>query len=103
MNSFNHYAYGAVLDWIVGVASGISPVEESPAYREVEIKPHPGKELGFAESVLETRQGRIRSHWYYKGDVVYYEFDIPQGTTAKLRLPSGICKTLGEGCYHFAE
>ena len=88
---------------MVGVASGIMPVEGSPAYREVEIKPYPHKALGFAESVLETRQGRIRSHWYYKGDMVYYEFDIPQGVTAKLSLPSGACKTLGAGCYHFAE
>ena len=103
MNSFNHYAYGAVLDWMVGVSSGITPVESAPAYKAVEIAPKPHKSLGFAESILETRQGRLRSHWYYKGDVVYYELDIPQGVTAKLRLPSGACKTLGAGCYHFAE
>ena len=103
MNSFNHYAYGAVLDWIVGVASGITPAEEAPAYKTVRLEPHPSKALGFAKAVLETRQGSLRSHWYYKGDAVYYEFEIPRGVTAKLRLPSGYEATLGEGSYHFAE
>ena len=103
MNSFNHYAYGAVLDWLVGVAVGISPVESAPAYREIILAPHPHKALGSAEATLETRQGSLRAYWYYKGDAVYYEFEIPKGATAHLRLPSGYTKTLGEGRYHFAE
>ena len=103
MNSFNHYAYGAVLDWMVGFASGIIPSEAAPACEAVTLAPHPHKSLGFAESVWETRNGKIRSHWYYKGDQVYYEFEIPQGVTAKLRLPSGYEDTLCEGSYRFAE
>ena len=102
MNSFNHYAYGAVLDWIIGVSVGITPVEESPAFTEVRIVPKPHRCLGFADATLETRSGNIRVHWYYKGDTVYYEIEIPKGVTADLRLPSGFCKTLEEGIYHFA-
>ncbi len=103
MNSFNHYAYGAVFDWIFGVACGITPVETAPAYREVNIAPKPDKRLGFVDTSIDTRNGTVRMHWYYKGDVVYYEMEIPCGVTAHLRLPSGYTETLTGGSYHFAE
>ena len=101
MNSFNHYAYGAVLDWIIGVSVGITPIEESPAFTEVRIAPKPHRCLGFADATLETRSGKLRVHWYYKKDTIYYEVEIPKGVTADLQLPSGVCKTLEEGIYHF--
>ncbi len=103
MNSFNHYAYGAVYDWIFGVASGIKPVAVAPAYKEIELSPHPSRLLGSAEASIDSRNGLIRSYWYYKGDVVYYEFDIPKDVTAHLTLPSGYTETLTGGTYHFAE
>ncbi|MBQ3015038.1 MAG: family 78 glycoside hydrolase catalytic domain, partial [Clostridia bacterium] len=103
MNSFNHYAYGAVYDWIFGKAVGIDPMDDAPAYREITLAPHPDRRLGFADGSIDTKFGTIRSHWYYKDDVVYYEFTIPQGVTAHLTLPSGKIETLGEGTYHFAE
>lgn len=103
MNSFNHYAYGAVFDWIFGKALGISTVGEAPAYKEITLAPHPDRRLGFAEASIDSRNGRIRSHWYYKGNVVYYEFEIPSGVTAHLTLPSGHTEMLTCGTYHFAE
>ena len=103
MNSFNHYAYGAVYDWIFGVSAGIKPTEEAPAYKKVKIAPHPCKELGFIDASIESRNGFIRSAWYYKGDVVYYEVEIPAGVTADLTLPSGKTYTLTAGIHHFAE
>ena len=103
MNSFNHYAYGAVYDWIFGVAIGIQPVLSAPAYKEITLEPHPCRALGFAKASIESRNGFILSHWYYKEDRVYYEFEIPKGVTAHLRLPSGRCETLTGGIYHFAE
>ena len=103
MNSFNHYAYGAVFDWIFGVVMGIKPIEEKPGYEEITLCPHPDKRLGFAQTLFKSRRGDIKVHWYYKGDVVYYEFDIPQGVTARLTLPSGYTQTLNGGTYHFAE
>ena len=103
MNSFNHYAYGAVYDWIFGAAVGISLMPEAPAYREIKLEPHPNKCLGFAKASIESRNGQISAHWYYKGDTVYYEFEIPEGVTAHLRLPSGYTETLGGGSYRFAE
>ncbi len=103
MNSFNHYAYGAVYDWIFGVACGIQPIGEAPAYREITLAPHPSKCLGFADTSLDSRSGTVRAHWYYKGDTVYYEFEIPAGMTAHLTLPSGYTADLTGGIYHFAE
>ena len=103
MNSFNHYAYGAVFDWIFGVSSGIKPVASAPAYREVEIAPHPNKQLGFADASIDTRNGTVRSYWYYKGDTVYYEFEIPANVTARVTLPSGKTAVLAGGKHCFAE
>ena len=103
MNSFNHYAYGAVFDWIFGVSSGIKPVADAPAYREVTIAPHPDKRLGFADASIDTRHGTVRSYWYYKDNAVYFEFDIPAGVTAHVTLPSGKQHTLTGGSYRFAE
>ncbi len=103
MNSFNHYAYGAVFDWIFGVSSGIKPLASAPAYREVTIAPHPDKRLGFADASIDTRNGTVRSYWYYKDDVVYYEFEIPTGVTAHVTLPSGKTYTLAGGSHRFAE
>lgn len=103
MNSFNHYAYGAVFDWIFGVSSGITPVAADPAYKTVNIAPQPHKCLGWADASIESRNGLIRSYWYYKGETVYYEFDIPAGVTANVKLPSGKTYTLAGGSYRFAE
>ena len=101
MNSFNHYAYGAVFDWIFGVACGIKPA--APAYRKISVEPHPDRRLGFADASIETRNGRVAVHWYYKGDVVYYEITVPSGVTAHITLPSGYSATVSGGVYHFAE
>lgn len=101
MNSFNHYAYGAVYDWIFGVACGIKPV--APAYKIVDIAPHPDKRLGYAQASIDSRNGKIEIYWYYKEDKVYYEITIPENVTARLTLPSGYNETLSGGVYHFAE
>lgn len=103
MNSFNHYAYGSVYDWIFGVSAGIKTVEDAPAYKKVAITPHPNKELGFVDASIESRNGFVRSAWYYKGDTVYYEIEIPEGVTATLTLPSGKTRELSSGIHHFAE
>ena len=101
MNSFNHYAYGAVNDWIFGVACGIKPT--APAYKTVDIAPHPDKRLGYAQASIDSRNGKIDVYWYYKGDKVYYEITVPENVTARLTLPSGYNETLSGGVYHFAE
>jgi alpha-L-rhamnosidase len=99
MNSFNHYAYGAVFDWIFCVSSGITP--RKPGYSEVDISPNPCKELGFADASIETRHGKIRVYWYYRDTKVHYEIEIPKNVKAYLRLDAGKERVLEGGKYLF--
>ena len=101
MNSFNHYAYGAVFDWIFGVACGIKPCADAPGYEKILIAPHPDRSLGFADASIDTKHGTVRVHWYYKEDRVAYEIEIPAGTTAVLTLPNRSPLTLVAGTYLF--
>lgn len=77
MNSFNHYAYGAVIDWIYGVAGGITPVEEYPGYERVRIAPIPDARLDWLKVSLDTRHGQIRSGWVKQDTFWRYEISTP--------------------------
>ncbi len=86
MNSFNHYAYGSVFDWIYGVMLGIKVSDDGAGYTKIELSPITDKRIGYASGSIDTRQGRVSSSWRYIGDKVRYEFEIPQATTATLKL-----------------
>ena len=103
MNSFNHYAYGAVFDWMFGVSAGVTPTESAPGYKVVNIAPKPHRNLGFTDASIDTRYGTVRSYWCYEGEEIIYEFDIPSGVTANLTLPGGREEKLVEGHYKFTE
>ncbi|MBO5197097.1 MAG: family 78 glycoside hydrolase catalytic domain [Lachnospiraceae bacterium] len=77
MNSFNHYAYGAVADWLYTVAAGIKPVEEAPGYAKVRIAPTPDKRLGWLKVSFESRHGVIRSSWTKADGLWKYEIETP--------------------------
>ena len=77
MNSFNHYAFGSVADWVYETAAGIHPAE--PGFKKIIIAPGPDKRLGHLEARLETRYGTIRSYWIYQPDgVIRYEVSVPK-------------------------
>ena len=101
MNSFNHYAYGSVCDWIYGQAVGITVTDEGAGYESFTLTPHPCKELGFVNCTLNTPNGTVVCNWYYKGDDVYYEFVVPKDSTAYLILPDGTKATLCGGKYMY--
>lgn len=103
MNSFNHHAYGSVYDWIFSVCAGISTTEDKPAYKVITLKPKPCKELGYVNASIDSRSGKISSCWHYDGSKVVYEFEIPEGVTAYLELPSGQKEILGGGKYCFED
>lgn len=73
MNSFNHYSYGAVADWIYEVAAGITPVEEFPGFQRVRIEPHPDHRLGWLGALIRTRNGEVSSKWICEEAAVRYE------------------------------
>lgn len=87
MNSYNHYAYGSVYDWIYGVALGITVPDDGAGYRKVRIAPHPDRRLGFAEGGIESRHGRISSSWHIFENEVRYEISLPDGVDAEIVLP----------------
>lgn len=75
MNSFNHYAYGSVAEWIYETAAGIKPLK--PGFAEIEISPKPDVRLGWLEASILTRQGLVRSKWTYAADGIRYEILTP--------------------------
>lgn len=76
MNSFNHYAYGSVADWIYEIAAGIQHDENSPGFATAKIAPHPDPRVGWLRAELLTRHGRIRSGWICQGKTVRYEIEV---------------------------
>ncbi len=99
MNSYNHYAYGAVADWIYANVAGIK--NTAPGFESIKFEPKPNKDIGFVNCSIETVKGHVESNWYYKGDRVYFEFCVPAGVKAGVVLPDGRKETIGEGIYHF--
>ena len=100
MNSYNHYAYGAVFSWIFEVAGGIQRSENGAGYKEVIINPHPDKRMEFLKTEIDTKFGKISSHWYYGIDGnIHFEFEIPDGICAKIILPGGISQNVTGGKY----
>ncbi|MCC6093778.1 MAG: glycoside hydrolase family 78 protein [Eubacterium sp.] len=77
MNSFNHYAYGAVADWMYGTAAGIRPVEEAPGYAQALIAPHPDKRLDWFEATVMTRHGKIVSRWSQEDGRFRFDIETP--------------------------
>ena len=73
MNSFNHYAYGSVADWVYEKAAGIRLLEGAPGFERVKIQPVTDQRLGWLEAAIETRHGKISSKWTYVGDEVRYD------------------------------
>lgn len=86
MNSFNHYAYGAVAAWLYGTVAGIKPDEKQPGYAHIHIRPLPDPRLEWAEASLDTAHGTIKSGW--KKEVGGYRFriTIPEGSTAEITI-----------------
>lgn len=89
MNSFNHYAYGSVFDWIFSVAAGININKNGAGYSDITIKPNPDARVGFMDISIETGYGKIRSMWRYFEDFIRYEIEIPMGISAWTVLPDG--------------
>lgn len=100
MNSFNHYAYGAVAAWMYGTMCGIKPTEEKPGYEKVRIAPIPDSRIEWAKASLETRHGLVQSGWCHKDGVVEYEIEVPDGMTAEITI-GGKTETVTGGKYTY--
>ncbi|WP_141822026.1 alpha-L-rhamnosidase [Humibacillus xanthopallidus] len=87
MTSFNHYALGAVADWMHRTVLGIAPAE--PGYAAVRFAPRPGGGLTWCEGALDTRHGRVGLRWEQTTDGLVVTTDVPEGVHALLSLPDG--------------
>ncbi len=87
MNSFNHYAYGAVCAWIWETVAGIAADTAQPGFKHIIMKPVPDKRLGNVDAEFKSAAGLIKSAWKYEGDKWIWEFTVPEGATATVTLP----------------
>lgn len=87
MNSFNHYAYGCVCEWIWETAAGIATALDKPGFQHIIMKPVPDKRLGYLKASYQSAAGLIKSEWKYEGDQWIWDFTIPEGATASVTLP----------------
>ncbi len=99
MTSFNHYALGAVADWIYQVIGGIRPAE--PGYRRVLIQPVPGPGLTWARTGLDARPGRIETSWQVEDGRFTLDVTVPDDVPADVVLPDGARHTVVGGRHTF--
>jgi alpha-L-rhamnosidase len=88
MLSFNHYAYGAVVDWMYRHVAGIAPDRVRPGYRHVLLAPKPGRGIDWANAAIETNYGRAAIGWRVDGDTVVVDVELPFGTTGEFTAPA---------------
>jgi alpha-L-rhamnosidase len=88
MNSFNHYAFGAVGAWMYTTSLGINADENSPGFKHFILKPEPDPTgtMTFARGYYDSLYGRIESSWEYREGSICYRFVVPANTTATLYL-----------------
>jgi alpha-L-rhamnosidase len=99
MNSFNHYAYGAIGEWLYATVAGISPA--APGFSRIRIAPIPGGGLTWARAELRTPHGLARSSWRRKGRRFTLDVLVPAGATADIVLPDKTRRTVKAGAHTF--
>jgi len=125
MNSYNHYSYGAIGDWMYRVMAGLDTYEDGPGYKHIKIQPHIDGGFTSASAALETYYGKLSSSWILGKDKILMDVEIPANTIATVFVPSTnadevtesgspltlsteiktengyVVLTLGSGTYHF--
>lgn len=103
MNSFNHYSFGAVGQWLMSRSLGIDRDPAAPGFKHFVLRPEadPTGQMTWAKGWYDTPNGRISSSWKRTGGKVEYEFTIPEGCSATLRLPGRPDQELTAGHYTF--
>ena len=95
MNSFNHYAYGAIGEWMYRYMAGLNPDERYPGYKHIIIHPRPGGGFSFASASLMTHYGKVSTYWNRGASGgLTIEVEIPCNTTATVVLPGAVGKNV---------
>ncbi len=101
MNSFNHYAYGAIGQWMYERIAGLEPDPTQPGYKHFFIRPQPGGPLTSAQAELKTPYGTALSAWKIENGIFKLKAIVPPNTTATLMLPGKDVTTLPPGQHEF--
>jgi alpha-L-rhamnosidase len=96
MNSFNHYAYGAIGDWMYRVVTGIEVDREAPGYKHILIQPQPGGGLTHARASHLTQYGKVTCAWQLKDGRIELTLEIPVNSRATVRLPNAAANQVTE-------
>lgn len=88
MNSFNHYAYGAIGNWMYKVVAGINNNDDAPGYKRIIIKPLPGNDMNNVNASYESLYGKIVSQWRIDDNTIRLTVEIPANTSAEIWIPS---------------
>ena len=96
MNSFNHYAYGAIGEWMYRVIAGIEIDEKAPGYRHILFAPKTGGNLTWAQGSYESVYGTVAIRWEEKDGRIFVTIRIPVSTTAKLTLEESATEPEGD-------
>ncbi len=96
MNSFNHYAYGAIGDWLYRAVAGIDTYEDGVGYKHIRIQPHVGGGFTYANADLQTRYGKVSTHWKIENGNFNLTVDVPANTAATVFVPSNSVNEITE-------
>ena len=88
MNSFNHYAYGAIGDWMYRHMAGIDTYEDGVGYKHIRIKPHIDESISSVSGGLETYYGEVHCDWKEEGNKILMNVEIPVNTFATIYIPT---------------
>lgn len=97
MNSFNHYAYGAVGDWMYRTIGGLAPDPEAPGYRNAIIRPQSGEGVSSARAAHQSPFGEVVSAWRSRGEKLTMDITVPAGATATVYVPASSPDDVFEG------
>ena len=100
MTSFNHYAFGAVADWMHRTIGGLTPTE--PGYRRMEIRPRPGGGLTYAQARHVSPYGLAECKWKIEDGTFDLDIIIPANASAFVFLPNGEQIEVGSGAWHWS-
>ncbi|HXB29091.1 MAG TPA: family 78 glycoside hydrolase catalytic domain, partial [Puia sp.] len=103
MNSFNHYAYGAIGDWMYRNITGIDNYEHAAGYNKTSIRPHPGGNLTYANADLETGYGKLSVHWKITEDKFIMDVEIPSNSKAVIYIPASSAESITESGKQLSE
>lgn len=99
MTSFNHYALGAVADWLHRTVAGLAPA--APGYRTLSVRPLPGGGLTWAAARHLTPYGTASVRWRREDATLHVEVSVPPGCDAVIELPGQEPVTAGSGAHTF--